>query len=196
MSRNTPNPRLLQTARQLEHLAEQTTLALEHIRVELTLADSYPTQVPGASPATATGNAAVCRCAERGWDGCDVCTPVTLTPAERGADARWRLQKKADTITATIGDLETLAAKLSDVCRTTIGVRLAHVPRCDGRGLEGSELPYTPYSQDPRNGWHRADCSDAADNSGLCPACRVREARWRRENGLPPRRTNAGVEAA
>ena len=39
---------------------------------------------------------------------------------------------------------------------------LAPVVLCSGEGYDGRELPWTPHSQDPRNGWHDPNCRDIA----------------------------------
>lgn len=187
MSRYAPNARALNLAYQLEQLAPQITAAIDHVRMELAIADSYPSQTPGASTPTGTGSASVCRCDERGGDGCDICTPVSLTATERAADKMWQMRSKREQIRDDIRCIEETVASLSKTLRETIGTRLNHtVQRCDGRPYEGSELPYTPHSRDPRNGWYKPECADAADSSGMCPACRVRCDRWRREQDMPP----------
>lgn len=70
------------------------------------------------------------------------------------------------------------------------------VTLCDGRRFEGAHIPWVPYSRDEDNGWHDPTCVDPADESGLCPKCRVREARWRRRNGIPERANNSTAPAA
>lgn len=191
MSRYAPNARLLQAAHQLELLAKQVTEAVEHVRMELAIADSYPTQTPGASTPTSTGEAR--QCATKRLDppqpcpGCDVCMPVALTPTERGAEERWRLTCKREDIRDDITCIEETIASLAKTCRETIGTRLAHsVPRCDGRPYEGSDVLWVPHSRDPNNGWYDPTCTEVANASGMCNRCQVRCDRSRRERGLPP----------
>lgn len=197
MTRFQPNARLLQAAHQLEQLARQVTEAVDHVNRELAIADSYPTQVVGASLPTGTGFAPVCRCEALGTDGCDVCTPVKLSPTERAAERRIRFESDRVQVDDDIRCIEETIASLSKTCRSLIGTRLVHgVQRCDGRPYEGSDVLWTPHSRDPENGWYDPTCADAADESSLCAACRIRERRWRDKHGLQPRRTNAGTAAA
>jgi hypothetical protein len=180
-------------AHQLGLLAEGHRGAVSRSQAEIGLYDSYPTQTPGASPATGTGNLAVCRC---DGTGCDVCMPVTLTRVERAADARVRLGAQRDAYLARIARIKQDVAAALEEQRTLTGTRLkAAVQRCDGRHLEGSDVLWVPHSRDPDNGWYDPLCAEAADASGLSPRCRIRHDRWRREHNLPPL-AHARTEAA
>lgn len=55
---------------------------------------------------------------------------------------------------------------------------------CDGRGYSGFDIPWTPHSRDPHNGWSDPTCRDGAGRSKLCPACLIRMNRWRTEHDL------------
>jgi hypothetical protein len=195
MSRQVANPRVLAMAHTLEQLARQDIETQDHIRRELRIADGYPTKTPGASLATASGREPQPHNPD--CDGCDLCHPVTLTATERAADTRLRLEDTRTAINTHLTTIERTLDALARLYRQAAGTRVpAPVLRCDGRGLEGSDLLWTPHSRDPHNGWYSPHCADAADNSRLCPACRVREARWRRENNKQPRTSNAGVPGA
>jgi hypothetical protein len=152
------------------------TAALEHVAREERVTDGYP--------ATASGNGATCGTAT-----------AELTSVERAADARYRLRSIREEIRDDLLALELRADALGKLCRETLGYRAPAPALCDGRSFAGAELPWTPHSHDPRNGWHDAACRDAADDSGLCPKCRVRERRWRDRNGLEPRAANAPAPA-
>ena len=67
---------------------------------------------------------------------------------------------------------------------------LAPVVLCSGEGYDGRELPWTPHSQDPRNGWHDPNCRDiatlrAGQQLKVCDRCLKRVESWRARNGLP-----------
>jgi len=86
------------------------------------------------------------------------------------------------------------------------GARLAAIHRppheklnvllCDGRPFEGSEVAWVPLSRAHDNGWHDPLCMEAADSSGLCIRCKVRERRWRISRGMKPRNRNRTEDAA
>lgn len=164
------------TAAALERTAVLVTMALIHVHRELLVLDGYPAAT--MSDGTPRGSAA-------------------LTSVERVAAARVSLRMQRDAILDMIDAIASLAARLREVCTTTLGTRpRIDVPRCDGRTFEGAAVAWVPYSHDPHNGWHDPTCQDAADDSMLCPRCRLRERRWRDEHGLAQRAASvaAGIE--
>lgn len=190
-----PNVRLMRVAAQLELLAKDVTTALEHVQAELGILDSYPTQTPGASIATGVYHEP--RPHDGDCGGCDTCDPVDLTRVERAAFARVHLTSQHEKILDHIDSLTITATSLANILDRTLRHRVTTpIVLCDGRPFAGSDILWTPHSRDPRNGWYDPLCAEAADASGLSPRCRVREARWRRENGLPPRFANAATDAA
>jgi len=66
---------------------------------------------------------------------------------------------------------------------------------CDARPFEGSMVAWVPHSRSHDNGWADDLCLDAADESGLCVRCKVRERRWREDHGLRPRNRNRTQDA-
>ncbi len=89
---------------------------------------------------------------------------------------------------------------LADGARLAARHRAPHekhnVLLCDGRQFEGSEIAWVPHSRAHDNGWCDPLCYEAADASGLCVRCRVRERRWRQAHGKPARKRNAYEPAA
>lgn len=131
--------------------------------------------------------------------GPDERIPVTSVEAivMRGEMMRDRREEVRDRLDGIITAINSLNDMLRRDLRNT-GV-LRKVPAlCDGvaKGYEGHQLAWTPHSRDERNGWHSPSCRDAADESGLCPACLLRMNRWRSRNGLPMLRVNAAEVAA
>lgn len=143
---------------------------LEHTAHELSLCDGFPArgeQVGGR-------------------------TTAELTGPERHAEIRLHLESARDYITGT---LEAAPANLRDALEAmdhALGLRAPAPPEAycsTGSGREGADLPWTPHSRDPRNGWADPTCRElaAAGRAGLCAACSQREDAWRRRSGLPPR---------
>lgn len=183
MTRFAPNARLLQAAHQLDLLSRQVTEAVDHVNHELAIADSYPTQTPGASIATSHGDPPVCRCEPGNRVGCDVCAPITLTATERAADQRWRLLTQKEQIRDDITAIEELVASLAIVVRKTLGMRRAIYPKrlCDCSGHDGAELARAD------GGWSDPTCEHIADKVGLCSACYMRKRRFLERIGKPAR---------
>jgi hypothetical protein len=106
--------------------------------------------------------------------------PVTLTSVERAAEEALRIQRWYDDITAA----QKLAAiTISDLlrnCERVLGMRVSPA-KCDATGREGYLLPRS------EGGWSDLACEQAAEKSGLCDACYMREYRWRRANDMPTR---------
>ncbi len=119
------------------------------------------------------------------------------TSVERAALARYEVRSRREQVRDDLTALVDIARSFGRVIDTTIQMFAPRpeAPRCDGREFSGAALAYVPHSRDPGNGWRDPSCKAFADASGLCPACRARERRWRAENGLPPRAASvaAGV---
>ena len=162
-----PDSRLHRLATRIhETTAPLTTQAAEHIRRELRQADGYPTSTLGdGMPKGAT----------------------TSTVVERTAQARHHLGMVRTELDDMIVTIETFIEDLERMSRTILGVRVPTPNRCDGRPFEGATIPWVRYSHNPANGWLDPGCGDAADQTGLCPACRIRERRWRDAHNLPAR---------
>ena len=163
-----PNKRLHHVRDVLDGLAYRTTEALEHLNRELRILDGHPAATMGDGTSRGTSE---------------------LTATERVANARYELHAQVEQIRDDLHAIEDVVnsyARVIDLALRTRGPRVDY-RRCDGQTLEGATLPYTPHSRDPENGWHRA-CDDMAlEGDVLCPSCKKREARWRREHGLPAR---------
>jgi hypothetical protein len=114
------------------------------------------------------------------------------------AHEQWTMRNKREDIRDARHAMTTIIRDYIALCQTVLPKDdKLKVKLCDGRGFEGSHIPWIPGSRDERNGWHDATCVDAADGSGLCNRCRIREYRWRVRNGLTPREANSpGAEAA
>jgi hypothetical protein len=176
MSRTQPNARLLRLAWLIEQQAAPlATLTLEHVRDELAIIDGFPAA---------------------GGDQVRVSGIGPRSTVEAAMMARHNLTGAREQMRDDIATLETMVADFVHMLRSTLGDRVPrYIPEpCDGkaRGYEGHELPWTPHSRDPHNGWHDPACRDAADESGLCTRCKPRMNRWRREHGFGA----IGVEAA
>lgn len=123
-----------------------------------------------------------------------------LTLVERAVEARWQVAAQRAELLEDLDNLERHANELIAVIYASLRM---HAPdlltppakRCDGRDFAGSRLRWVPHSRDPDNGWFDPLCADAADDSGLCPRCRIRERRWRKDHGMEPRLANAPMPA-
>lgn len=173
------------TAHVLASMLEQATtlddVAISHLRDELALLDGWPGQTLGD-----------------GLPGGSYDPTKDLTPVERVAHVRHLVETQ---IRQIVDDREAVRQVilsyvfglqravrmrgLSDIVAEIRGIRL-----CDGTQFEGSHLPWTKHSRRPENGWFDPSCRDVADESGLCPACKIRERRWRAAHGLNPRTNN------
>lgn len=194
MTRTKPNERLLRTAWLLEHQAASlATLALQHIREELTIVDGYGSA--GGDQLRVTGGGP--RIMVRADDDCPHDELFPVTGVEAAMFARHALTSERERIRDDAEAIVTMVGDFVRSLRRTLGDRVPRtIPElCDGKakGYEGHQLPYTPHSRDPQNGWHRPECRDAADASGLCPPCLQRMERWRREHGYAPVSTKAAA---
>lgn len=123
-----------------------------------------------------------------------------LTLVERAVEARWQVAAQRAQL---LEDLETLEQQANAVIAVVYGSLRMHAPdllapppkRCDGREFAGARLRWVPHSRAPENGWFDPLCADPADDSGLCPRCRIRERRWRTDHGMAPRLANAPMPA-
>jgi hypothetical protein len=158
-------------------LATQVQNALRHIANEMHLLDGYPTSTLSDGIPTGSSEA---------------------TSVERALMARQGIQDRLALIRRDADALTRAAHALGQLCQKVLGERLPRfdVPQCDGRDYEGSHLPWVPHSRDPANGWYDPKCTEAADESGLCPRCRIRERRFRQEHDLAPRASNVATPAA
>ena len=158
-------------------LADEIAKAQDHILRELAVTDGYPSG-PGGDKITGGTS--------------------ELTPVERAAEQRGLLRADLEQMREDVRTIATIAHSALTVARKAQRTRLVRTPPalCDGRSFEGADQAWTPHSRHPDNGWHDPNCREAADESGLCPRCRIRERRWRDEHGLNPRSSNAGNPAA
>lgn len=123
-----------------------------------------------------------------------------LTAVERAVEARWQVAAQRAQL---LEDMDTLEQQANALIAVVYGSLRMHAPdllapppkRCDGRDFAGSRLRWVPHSRDPDNGWFDPLCADPADDSGLCPRCRIRERRWRKDHGMEPRLANAPMPA-
>jgi hypothetical protein len=106
--------------------------------------------------------------------------PVTLTSVERAADEALRIQRWYDDITAQQKVIAVTVSQALRNCQDLLGMRVT-TPRCDATGREGASIPRAD------GGWSDLTCEQAAEKSGLCDACYMREYRWRKANDLPTR---------
>lgn len=173
--RDRRNVRLLQAAHRLSAKgygsAQRTTDALERIKAELDELDGYSS----------------------GGDG-DARGASEHTQPEAFMLRRWHWTNSKEDLRDAIANIEDAVAHHSHICARILGLDREEVRLCDGRSYEGAEVAWTPYSRDQANGWHDPLCQDAADASGLCAACRIRERRWRLANGLQPRKHTIAEE--
>lgn len=93
----------------------------------------------------------------------------------------------------TLADMDELLHGANDLLVRLIAIVDQHdrvalaPPRCDGKGLEGWNVPRVD------GGWSDPTCRDGADKAGLCSACYQRCRRWRLRTGLRPLREDADV---
>lgn len=167
------NVRLLQVAHRLTAKgygsAQKTTDAIERIRSELD-------QLDGWAAAGEAGN------------GDNSQPEAFMLRRYHWASAREDLRDAIEAIELAVQHLHGVV----------VGI-LGHrddVRICDGRHLEGADVPWTPYSREPDNGWFDPMCANVADATGLCPGCRLRNRRWRLANDLEPLQTLRGEDAA
>lgn len=185
-----PNRQVEQAGRLLvEVAAPLTTEALAYIANVINGNDGYPSSTMGdgsrSSDATSTTERTALRALDDGRDDA----------GRQAAKAHeiWTMKCKREDIRDLRNSIVTQIRDYLQLCESVLPRDRRPVARCDGRGFEGSNVPWIPHSRDERNGWHDATCVEAADDSGLCPKCRVRERRWRTKMGLKPRATNAAV---
>ncbi len=166
-----------------ETAAPMTTRAVSHIANVINGNDGYPSATMGDG--------------SRSSDATSVTERAALHAVEDGSDGgRKHEVYLAKVRREDIRDLRhAIVTQIRDYVRL-LGYSLPQDDRkqiamlCDGQGFEGAELPWLPNSRDERNGWHDPTCVDMADESKLCPKCKIRERRWRARNGLEPRKTN------
>ena len=184
--------KLKDAAWRLDLLATLTAEALDHIARELVITDGYASRT--MSDGMPSAHAIHGLTTGRGDDN----DPQTLTPVEQAAHARWTLTAERDQIRDDIDAVIQLVDSLGRVVYRAVRLRapIEGPKQCDGRDFAGSAYPWVQHSRDEMNGWLDPTCRDAADTSGLCPRCRIRERRWREANGLTPREANASTPAA
>lgn len=128
------------------------------------------------------------------------------TSVEAAMMRRYQLRSDKEQLRDWLILMDETRVAIARICHRIISRRMddqdaeplpvVEVKLCDGRAFEGAHLPWVPHSRDEHNGWHDPTCMDPADESGLCPKCRLREGRWRRRNGFPERANNATRPAA
>lgn len=163
------------THRETAHLADvlarqaaNVAAALDHIRRELLITDGYKSTASGASDGTPGGG-----------DGrpTEAAMLARYELTSRREAIRDRLRTIADEVNGLDHDLQRASRY-----RTPADVK-AESPRCSAHGMAGADVPYTPHSRDPRNGWSDPTCHDMpTKGSSLCERCLKRHDRWGREN--------------
>lgn len=190
-----PDQRIVATARLVENLAELMPQVRHHALLELTHLDGSADHTIGASnpdehpKRRSIHPDATCRhnvpnphqpdemidcgrprpCGEHD-------TPERLTVVERNVEQRLKVER-------WLADIEQqcklLAATVHDALgsgRRFIGTRVAvERPRCDSTGRDGSIE------------WADPTCANVPTRGPLCDRCSMREWRWRKARGLPPR---------
>ena len=188
-----PNRQIVEAGRLLADVAAQlTTEALAHIANVINGNDGYPSATMGdgsrSSDATSTTERTALRALD---DGCDDAGRQAARAHEQ-----WTMRNKREDIRDAKHALVTIVRDYIALLYTALPKNRQDVKLCDGRGFEGSHIPWIPGSKDERNGWQDPTCVDGADGSGLCDRCQKREYRWRLRNGLTPRAANTVAEAA
>lgn len=121
-----------------------------------------------------------------GTHGSGVSDPVFVAalPGINGYcdDVRARLDREQ--LRDDIGAIWTTARDMRNMVRRLASPHHEGQALCDGRNYSGFDIPWTPHSRDPRNGWGDPTCREGAGRSKLCPACLVRMNRWRTEHDL------------
>jgi hypothetical protein len=106
--------------------------------------------------------------------------PVVLTSVERAAEEALRIQRWYEDVVAAQKLIAFTVSDLLRNCEHLLGMRVS-APRCDATGREGATIPRGD------GGWSDLTCEQAAEKSGLCDACYMREYRWRKVNDMPTR---------
>lgn len=167
------NVRLLQVAHRLSAKgygsAQRTTDALARIKTELDYLDGW-----------ASGGAG---------DG-------ENTQPEAFMLRRYHWTGAKEDLRDAILNVELAVRHHAQVCQSILGIDQVDVPLCNGKGYEGSDVPWTPYSRDPDNGWYDPLCANGANSSGVCNGCQIRERRWRMAHGFKPRSGTLADDAA
>ena len=158
--------------RLVEILATEAAAAITHLDEEDRILDGWPTQTMGDGTPRGTNESTI---------------------VERHAQARQEIARRRQQIEADAGTITEHISRALDHCREAKGHRAPKAPEqpttatfCTPVGREGADLPYEPYSRDPRNGWADSTCRDLAARGPLCEACSIRERRWRLANNLKP----------
>jgi hypothetical protein len=188
---NRPDPHILATARLVENLAVLVPQVRRHVQQELGILDSIRDHTVGAGPAIVKRSDPLSRnCAANVVnpiqpDELITCgrirpcpehdSPVTLTPAERSAEERIRLNNWLADVEASCKLIAQATLDALRNGRKLSGSRAAiAVPRCrDGQvGKEGTIE------------WGDTTCQDGQVKAGLCNKHWQRWYRWRRANGI------------
>lgn len=181
------------TARQVENLAGLLPELRDHIRLELHHLDGSPDKYPGSvepellerrgtvmsgkcsgSVQTVDGFVVACGrlrpCGEHDF-------PVQLTPPERVAEQRLRLQRELEDVEQRARTIRIIADGALADARRLMGERAPKADRCTGG-----------VGRDGHIEWGDPTCTRVPErDGGLCSACWMREARWRTKHDLPAR---------
>lgn len=166
------NLRLIAAAIDLIHAANAAPIALAAIRERIREADEDASRIRSSLGGGSGGNG-ISRPTEH--------AALAFTSGD-GPRARADREQMRDDI-ATHDDMARATRTLFE---RLAGVVPEAARLCDGRELAGWQVPWTPDSRDPANGWSDPTCRNGAGRRGLCPACLIRHNRWRIEHGLDP----------
>lgn len=163
MTAQRTNRRMLNIARALELDAPNTQAALDHLALEATRIELWPTATNGDGM-------------PRGAD--------TTTQPEREIVRIDTIREKTTTIHQLLEALDGCRRDLRDYCHQILTQAKAPTPppRCDGRQLDG----YIIALDD--GGWSDPTCREIPrrGDSGPCDKCYQRHRRWRQRRGLRP----------
>ena len=110
------------------------------------------------------------------------------TSVERALDHRYNVigerEQMRDDLAAIISMIDSMAYVVGSCLERYTAPAKAQAT-CDGKGLQGWEIKYTPYSVDPANGWFLEDCGKPIHRAKLCVGCYQRARRWRNDHELP-----------
>jgi len=111
------------------------------------------------------------------------------TSVERALDRRYEYAEGIDQLQDDREAVRQVVASFIHTINHYRGVVVRPVPEaklCDGAGIAGAHLEWTPHARGEDNGWRDPQCTGIATHGPLCARCSVRAGRWRRERGLPP----------
>jgi hypothetical protein len=184
------------TALLADRLAEVLPLVRDHVANEIARfrVAGYPSQAIGAEPYVGPPTKLLEGPCQRNHEDdpdepcphdrpCPVHDrPVQLTSVERAVEQVGRIQSWYADLEAQQKVIAMTVADALRSCETMLGMRVTIPVRlCDCRGREGASIPRA------EGGWSDPSCKQAAEKSGLCDACYMREYRWRKANDLEAR---------